>query len=222
MHLNKTVERISESIGTDSGHAMAASPADEIIGIYRRHAAAWAQARGTALGEKAWLDRFLGLLPLGASVLDIGCGPGVPIARYLTQRGCMVMGIDSSPELLALFAQNLPGRPTRLADMRRLALGQVSDGLIAWDSFFHLRPADQRAMFQVFGAHAAPAAALMFTSGPSHGEAIGVLEGEALYHASLDGAEYRELLGQQGFDVVAQRNEDPACGGRTVWLARQR
>jgi hypothetical protein len=62
----------------------------------------------------------------------------------------------------------------------------------------------------------------MFTSGPSHGEAIGTLEGEPLYHASLDPAEYRELLDTHGFDVVRHVAEDPECGGHTVWLARLR
>jgi SAM-dependent methyltransferase len=199
-----------------------ATPADDIIGLYRRHALAWAKARGTALPERAWLDRFLALLPAGAAVLDLGCGPGVPIARYLADRGYAVTGADASPEMLALFARNLPGVPAHLADMRQLALDARFDGLIAWDSFFHLTQGDQRAMFAVFRRHAAAGAALMFTSGPSHGEAIGLLEGEPLYHASLDGQEYRALLAEQGFGVVAQRSEDPDCGGRTVWLARLR
>ena len=77
-------------------------------------------------------------------------------------------------------------------------------------------------MFPIFRVHAAPRAALMFTSGTAHGEAIGRLEGEPLYHASLDAAEYRQLLDSQGFNVVATVAEDQTCGGRTVWLAQLR
>ena len=75
-------------------------------------------------------------------------------------------------------------------------------------------------MFAVFRRHAAPAAALMFTSGPAAGEAVGAYGGEPLYHASLDPAEYRALLGANGFIVQAHASQDPACGGRTVWLAQ--
>lgn len=106
--------------------------------------------------------------------------------------------------------------------MRTLSMGRVFDGLLAWNSFFHLAHADQRRMFPIFRKHAAPRAALMFTAGPSHGEAIGVLEGEPLYHASLDGSEYRALLDEQGFDVVAHAAEDPQCGHHTIWLAQLR
>ncbi len=62
--------------------------------------------------------------------------------------------------------------------------------------------------------------ALMFTSGPAYGEAVGTYEGEPLYHASLDGAEYRTLLDESGFEVVEHIVEDPDCGGHTVWLAQ--
>jgi hypothetical protein len=75
-------------------------------------------------------------------------------------------------------------------------------------------------MFPIFRTHAAPCAALMFTSGPSHGEAVGSVEGEPLYHASLDIPEYRNLLAQNGFAVVARAVEDPTCGRHTVWLAQ--
>ncbi len=68
-------------------------------------------------------------------------------------------------------------------------------------------------MFPVFGRHIAARGALMFTSGPAHGEVIGSFHGEPLYHASLDPAEYRALLDEAGFDVVAHVAEDPACGG---------
>src|SRR3954469_1600763 len=84
----------------------------------------------------------------------------------------------------------------RIVSRRRrgLSLGQRFDGILAWDSFFHLRPGDQRAMFPVFRDHAAPGASLLFTSGPRAGVAMGEWQGEPLYHASLDPDEYRALL----------------------------
>jgi SAM-dependent methyltransferase len=196
--------------------------AERVVEIYRRHAGAWAAARGTELAERPWIDRFAALLGPGATVLDIGCGSGQPIAAYLAGQGHPVAGIDSSPAMIALFQANLPGESAEVADMRALSLDGRFGGLIAWDSLFHLAPAEQRLMFPVFRDHAQPGAPLLFTSGPAAGEAIGTLEGEPLYHASLGPAEYRLLLSQHRFDVVAHTAEDPDCGGRTVWLARYR
>ena len=194
--------------------------ATEIVGLYRRHGLAWAQVRERQPAEAVWLDRFCALMPEVGTVLDLGCGVGRPVARYLVERGFGVVGVDTSPEMLAVGRAEWPALEWIQADMRTLALGRRVAGILAWNSFFHLDHDDQRAMFAVFEAHAAPGAPLMFTSGPAHGEAIGTLEGEPLYHASLDPAEYRRLLTRHGFVERAHVAQDPACHGLTIWLAQ--
>jgi SAM-dependent methyltransferase len=198
------------------------SPSEQIISLYQRHADDWDRERGRCLVEKTWLDRLLALLPPRASILDMGCGSGEPIARYFIEQGYAVTGIDSSPSLIAKCKDRFPDQDWIVADMRTLSLDRRFDGILAWNSFFHLCPEDQRRMFPIFSRHAKPRAALMFTSGPSHGEAIGIYKGEPLYHGSLDGAEYHLLLNQHGFDVVSYAVEDPNCGQHTVWLSQTR
>ena len=197
--------------------------ATRIIELYQRKALEWVRNRERPgeLFEKSWLDRFRALPPSAGSILDIGCGSAEPIARYLIERGHQITGVDLSAALIEICRTRFPRLQWRVADMRHLALGRKFNGVIAWDSFFHLCPDDQRQMFPIFREHAAPEAALMFTSGPSHGEAIGSFEGEPLYHASLDPAEYRLLLGQNGFRVVSHIVEDPNCGRHTIWLAQR-
>jgi SAM-dependent methyltransferase len=198
--------------------------ADNIIDLYNRHANAWvgARLREAQLSERGWLDKFCRLIGASGSVLDLGCAAGQPMATYLVTHGHSVTGVDSSKAMIELFRERLPDQEAFVADMRMLSLKRVFPGILAWDSFFHLNHDDQRRMFPIFRVHAAPRAALMFTSGPAHGEAIGQLEGEPLYHASLDPAEYRRLLDGHGFDVVATVREDQSCGGRAVWLAQRR
>lgn len=198
------------------------SAAERIIDLYQRYAGDWDRARGSRLLEKSWLDRFLALLPPGASLLDLGCGSAQPIGRYFIENGYEVTGIDSSPALIDICKRRFPRQDWIVADMRGLSLKRRFHGIIAWDSFFHLCPEDQRPLFAVFRSHAAPKAALMFTSGHRHGEIIADWQGEPLYHGSLDGAEYRSLLHQNDFDVVSHVVEDPSCGQHTVWLAQLR
>ncbi len=75
-------------------------------------------------------------------------------------------------------------------------------------------------MFPVFAEHARPKAALLFTSGPTAGEAYGTFENETLHHASLDPDEYRSLLVANGSLVEHYVAEDPNCDRHTVWLTR--
>jgi len=194
--------------------------ADRIIALYDRHAEDWDRTRSRHLFEQVWLDRFRDLLPPCGSVLDLGCGMAEPITRHLIQAGYRVTGIDSSPAMIALCRQRFPAQDWIVADMRHLSLGSRFDGILAWDSFFHLRATDQEVMFPFFRAHAVAGAALMFTSGPARGIALGTWQGQPLFHASLAPSEYRGLLAANGFHVVQMIAEDPTCGGHTVWLAR--
>jgi SAM-dependent methyltransferase len=194
---------------------------ERIVGLYERQGRKWDEDRRRAhFIEKNWLDKFIALLPPGGHVLDIGCGGSEPIAGYLIGQKFSVTGMDGSPSMIALCRERHPEQQWLVHDMRGLSLARRFDGVIAWNSFFHLTPDDQRQMFPVFGAHAAHGAPLLFSSGPRNGEAIGCLHGEPLYHASLDPAEYRALLAANGFSVVEYVAEDPDCGQHTAWLAR--
>ena len=199
------------------------SDADRIVDLYERKAHDWAADRRQQpqFFEQVWLDRFLDFVPDRAAILDIGCGFGAPIAAYLIAQGFKITGVDSSPAMIALCRRDFPEHDWRVADMRELDLGQRFGGILAWDSFFHLTYDDQRRMFSIFAAHTAPGAPLMFTSGPDHGEAIGNLYGEPLYHASLAQDEYRALLTANGFTVIDARMNDPDCGGHSIWLAQR-
>ncbi len=50
-------------------------------------------------------------LPRSATILDIGCGSGVPIAQALVNDGFSVWGIDASPSLIAAYQRHLPEMP---------------------------------------------------------------------------------------------------------------
>ena len=195
--------------------------ADRIIAHYEKHARDWdADRRASGWNDRPWHARLAASLPAGASVLDLGCGGGSPVAAFMVERGFRVTGIDASPTLIALCRVRMPGQEWIVADMRTLALDRRFDAVLAWDSFFHLAHDDQRRMFPIFAAHAGPSAHLLFNTGPAHGEAIGSYRGDPLYHSSLAQAEYEQLLVQSGFEIRAHAVNDPTAGGRTAWLAR--
>ena len=192
---------------------------ESVLDLYDRRAHEYDRARSRTLQERAWLDQFLEHVRPQGTVLDLGCGTGEPIARYLIDRGFHVIGVDGSPAMIDLCRSRFPNSEWLVADMRALELNRRFEGILAWDSFFHLSHADQRQIFQRLASHAQPNAPLMFTSGPTEGEVTGVFCGEKLYHASLAPAEYQQLLANNGFVLNAHAHQDPQCNGHTVWLA---
>jgi 2-polyprenyl-3-methyl-5-hydroxy-6-metoxy-1,4-benzoquinol methylase len=92
--------------------------ADRIIAHYEKHATAWASDRqNSGWIDQIWHDRFIDSLSAGARVLDLGCGPGRPVAKHMHERGLHVTGVDSSPTMISLCQRHLPSHEWIVADM---------------------------------------------------------------------------------------------------------
>ena len=66
-----------------------------------------------------------------ATVLDVGCGWGRPVARFLLDRGMRVTGVDTSPSLIAAAQRDFPDAEWIVDDMRSMDLGRRFDAVIA-------------------------------------------------------------------------------------------
>ncbi|TVY67463.1 hypothetical protein LSUE1_G007395, partial [Lachnellula suecica] len=66
------------------------------------------QAFGHDPGLLNFITRALSLIPAHASVLDVGCGTGKPVAATVSRSGRKVHGIDVSSTMVALSRQQVP------------------------------------------------------------------------------------------------------------------
>lgn len=100
-------------------------------------------------GDPATLSALEGLsdrLSPGAAVLDLGCGAGVPVTRWLAGR-YVVTGVDVSARQLGLARQNAPEATFVKADMTALDFGRESfDAVVAFHSIIHVPRAEHRAL----------------------------------------------------------------------------
>ncbi|MGK7662975.1 MULTISPECIES: class I SAM-dependent DNA methyltransferase [unclassified Marinovum] len=194
---------------------------DQTRAVYEAQAAAYDAQRSRSLFEARWLARFAACLPEGGRVLDLGCGAGEPIARWFMAEGFTLTGVDFAGAMLDIARQRWPEGDWRQADMRSLDLGERFDGIIAWDSFFHLTEAEQRETLRRMAAHLAPGGSLLFTAGPETGEASGTVGAATVYHASLSPAGYAVLLEELGLRLTGFLAEDPDCASHSVMMARR-
>mgnify|MGYP001039966057 FL=1 len=194
---------------------------DETRSVYERQATAYDTSRSRALFEARWLARFSACLPSGGHVLDLGCGAGEPIARWFMAEGFSVTGVDYAQPMLDIARARWPDGDWRQADMRALDLDQVFDGIIAWNSLFHLRPDEQRTCLAHLARHLAPGGSLLITVGPKAGEVTGTVGGETVYHASLSPAAYATCLEDNGLRLTGFLAEDPDTNAHSVLMARK-
>lgn len=194
------------------------TPAQE---AYEANARAYDAKRSRALAEAQWLRRFARALPQGARVLDLGCGSGLPISGWLIDKGFQLTGLDFAPAMLDICRTRWPDGDWRLGDIRTLDLPETFQGIIGWDSVFHLSPDEQRAALPVLARHLEPGGVLMVTVGHEAGEVTGTVEGNTVYHASLAPAEYAQILEANNLRLTGFLAEDPDCDFHTVLMARK-
>lgn len=60
------------------------------------------RGRGAGVGVSA-VRKWARTLPAGASVIDLGCGPGFPITEVLVAEGLNVFGVDAAPSFVEAF-----------------------------------------------------------------------------------------------------------------------
>lgn len=95
-------------------------------------------------GQLACGQWLLGQLPAGASVLDLGCGTGLPTARQLAEGGCAVTGVDISQRMLEQARSNVPG--ARFLELDIMDLAGLGGSFAAVTAFFSLLNLPRRAM----------------------------------------------------------------------------
>lgn len=189
--------------------------------IYETQAAAYDAARSRTMFEARWLARFTARLSSGGRVLDLGCGAGEPIAQWFIAEGFAVTGVDFADAMLDIARERWPSGDWRQGDMRDLDLSEVFDGIICWDSFFHLTQDEQRDCLPRLAGHLVPGGSLLVTVGPEQGEAIGTVAGQSVFHASLSPAEYVNILQDSGMRLTGFMAQDPDCGSHSVLMARK-
>ena len=164
---------------------------------YRAHSTIGAATVG------AWAEHF----PRGSTILDLGCGSGVPISKTLVDAGLIVYGVEASPTLAAEFHRTLPDSPIETESAQRSTFfGRTFDGIVAWGLVFLLSEADQRSLIRRASKALVPGGRLLFTA-PAQ-----VLtwpdQSTETTSVSLGADAYKALISAAGLTFVAEYDDE--------------
>ena len=179
---------------------------DDLSGGYDEAAAGFAASRNPAIGVatvRAWAK----LLPPRSSVLDLGCGTGIPISRALIEEGMSLSGIDASPAMVSAFQANFPGVPVACEPAESSTyFGRRFHGIVAWGLIFLLPPESQGALIRRAAAALEPGGSFLFTAPEPACMWNDLLTGHA--SVSLGAPAYRNLLAGTGLTLVAEHRDE--------------
>ncbi|MFK0170489.1 class I SAM-dependent methyltransferase [Streptomyces sp. NPDC090306] len=108
------------------------------------------RAFGSETKYAPWTPELLArLAPAPSTVLDVGCGTGVPVARALTEAGHRVVGVDISEVQIARARELVPRAEFVRADATTLTFPpETFDAVVALYTLIHIPIEDQRVLLE--------------------------------------------------------------------------
>jgi SAM-dependent methyltransferase len=147
------------------------------------------------------------MLPGGATVLDLGCGTGVPISQALIDRGFNVFGVDASPKMVAAFRASFPTVPVECAAVEDSDLfGRTFDGVVACGLFFLLDVEVQRRLVAKIASVLRSGGRFLFTAPSQSCSWRDALTGRT--SISLGYEAYRKALEAEGMSLVGTQLDE--------------
>ncbi|MGI8689985.1 MAG: class I SAM-dependent methyltransferase [Thermomicrobiales bacterium] len=185
-------------------------------------------AAGIRLRER---DRYttvlLDALPIGAAVLELGCGAGIPTTQRLAERFAMT-GIDISARQIALARRNVPNATFIHADMTGLDFPpDTFDAICAFYALGHVPREEHAALLRQIARWLRPDG--LFVASFSNDDSAGDIEddwlGAPMYFSGYDAETNERLVRDAGFDIVTTRPETAEEFGRPttfVWIVARK
>ncbi len=118
---------------------------------YDRIAEAYTQARRemSPIDEK-YLRLLLDLVPKGSKILDVGCGSGLPITKFLAQHH-EVMGMDISEKQIELARRQVPEATFIKDDMANVSFpDETFEAICSFTAIIHVPREEHADLFKRF------------------------------------------------------------------------
>lgn len=161
------------------------------------------QANCHSFDNKKEIEKFVSLLPKSAKVLDVGCGAGVPVTKFLVESGFDVTGVDFSEGMLKLARKNVPKAKFIKKDMTELDFKNNSfDGLTACYSITHVPREKHFSLFQSFHKILKPKGVMLVSLGPDEWEGTDEYYGAEMFWSHYSPEESLQIIKDAGFQIV--------------------
>ena len=185
---------------------------------YEEIAPTFIYGRNTSDVGASLVEGWSRMLAPGATVLDLGCGSGVPISQTLIENGFKVYGIDASPTLAASFRARFPGVPMECDAVEESCFFErIFEGVVAWGLFFLLEAEAQRNLIGKVSTALVPGGKFLFTAPSQNCSWRDNLTGRMSTSLGLD--QYRTVLEVAGFTLLGTRRDE---GENHYYLAEKR
>ncbi len=159
-------------------------------------------------------------------ILELGCGPGVPVTRMLLKNGARVTANDISIKQLDLARARCPQLTLVPGDMTTLSFEPDSfDGVVSFFTLFHIPRAEQKGILSNIYIWLKPGGLFAFNLATVDEEEIyGELMGHGMFWSSYSVEESKVMVAEVGLEVVEAEvlESEPDEGIEFLWIVARK
>jgi 2-polyprenyl-3-methyl-5-hydroxy-6-metoxy-1,4-benzoquinol methylase len=172
-----------------------------------------------------WLADLHQRLPASSAVLDLGCGCGIPVARFLADGGHHVTGVDISEMQIDRARRLVPAASFLRADATEVRLPPASfDVVVCLYALIHMPLAEQPPLLDRIAKWLRPGGWLLVTVGHEAwtGTQDNWLDGPApMWWSHADAGTYRSWLQGAGVAITSEEHVPEGTSAHTLFWAQR-
>lgn len=180
--------------------------------------------------REKYTKKLLEKLQPSPSILELGCGPGIPILKLLLDQGAQVVANDISTKQIEMAKARCPEAKLVAGDMTALTFEPESfHGAISFYTLFHLPRSKLKAMLTKIHGWLKPGGVFVFNLATIDEEEIhGELLGHGMFWSSYGVDGNQALLREIGFDLLQVEvlqagdgkleEDDPDFNAEFMWV----
>ncbi len=153
------------------------------------------------------LKELLERIPPKSKILDIGCGFGKPVAKFLSQKGYDVIGIDVSKKLIKQAMKNTPKAEFKIMTMYDLKFpAKTFDTIVSFFAILHLEKSKVPKVFKSFHKILKDKGYLLFSVNKGKEEGYFEFFGKKVFFSAYTKKEIEEILRKTGFKITLKKD----------------
>jgi ubiquinone/menaquinone biosynthesis C-methylase UbiE len=172
--------------------------------------------------NQKYLNELNKYLKSDSKILDVGCGAGIPIDKYLVSKGHKVTGVDISEKQIELAKMNVPEAIYIVKDMTEINfLNNSFDAVVSFYAIFHIPKEEHLEMFKKIYNFLKRGGLFLTTLGFEEWDGSEEFHGVTMHWSQYGKDKNLELIKQAGFKIIKTEVDNSGGEHHLVVLAKK-
>lgn len=189
---------------------------------YNKCASDYLKGRDQFKNQK-YLEKLTSLLEPKSKILDIGCGAGIPVDKFLISCGHEITGVDISEEQIKLAMKNVPDGNYVVGDMSEIDFNENSfEAIVSFYAIFHIPRIEHLDLFKKIYKLLKPGGLFLATLGSEDWVGSEEFYGVQMHWSHWGKEKNIELVKQAGFEIILAEIDESGGEHHLVVLGRKK